>query len=159
MMPNSNMMAYNSNSANGIATSPGLGSGSPGLAGSPRMGQAMFNGPNGAVPGGMNAAAMMEAQIRQQHPQMPPQEVVKMVQDNLRKLQQRSMGPSGIAQSAMNAAAGSSNVGNGPQGQQRPPVGMETSSPQMYAQMLANHHRQQSQGQSANTNGQVQGGT
>lgn len=128
-----NMPAYN---ANGMVGSPNLANGSPGQAGSPRPGQAMQNMPNGIW-------AQAHAQVRQQFPNAPHAELVRRTQERISAMNQYS-------QSAMNAAAGSSGQA------QRSAVGLGSdSSPQMYSQMLANHHRQQSQGQQ---NPQVNGG-
>ncbi|KAK6612064.1 hypothetical protein H4I96_01277 [Botrytis cinerea] len=117
-MPN-NMNSYNSNHINGMAGSPGISAPSPAQAGSPRLDLPPSGLPNGGLP-----------------PNVPFSEIAQ----NQRGLVQP---PSGIATSAMNAAAGNNNIGmNGQGGQRPPPIGIENASPQMYAQMLSNHHQQ-----------------
>ena len=127
-MPNGNMLPFNPN-ANGVS-SPGSAV-SQGQAGSPRMGQ-LQQLSNGMVP----HAVRLEDSIRSKYPNANNAQVMQMISDALSgKTAQRQ----GLAQSAMNAAAGG-NIngmvnGQGMNGQQP--------SPQLYAQML----RQQQEAQ------------
>ena len=127
-MQNGNMLPFNPN-VNGVS-SPGP-SPSQGQAGSPRMGQPQQLS-NGMVP----HAVRLEESIRSKYPNATNDQVMRMISDALGKNAQRQ----GLAQSAMNAAAGGNMNGivngqgmNGGQGQ----------SPQLYAQML----RQQQEAQ------------
>ncbi|TVY18364.1 Chromatin modification-related protein EAF1 [Lachnellula arida] len=150
--PMQNMMGFNSN-ANGISTPPMNGMASSpgqthGQVSSPRMGQLPFSQdqPN-------NTIARMEATLRKQYPNLPTDQIMTMMTDLLKRnaSQQRQQGlQSGLAQSAMNAAAGSGTgmmdangqvprqANNSPQGQQ-----------QAYAQMLARQHENQKQAEQA----------
>ncbi|TVY37095.1 Chromatin modification-related protein [Lachnellula occidentalis] len=150
--PMQNMMGFNSN-ANGISTPPMNGMASSpgqthGQVSSPRMGQLPFSQdqPN-------NTIARMEATLRKQYPTLPTDQIMTMMTDLLKRnaSQQRQQGlQSGLAQSAMNAAAGSGTgmmdangqvprqANNSPQGQQ-----------QAYAQMLARQHENQKQAEQA----------
>ena len=134
-MPNGNMLPFNPNNSNGIS-SPGP---SPqGQAGSPRMGQ-LQQLSNGMVP----QAIRLEESIRQKYPNATQEQVMRMISDTLAKSVQRQ----GLAQSAMNAAAGGNMNGmvngqglanmNGGQGQ----------SPQLYAQMLRQQQENQQKAQ------------
>jgi chromatin modification-related protein VID21 len=136
-MPNGNMLPFNPNNANGVS-SPGL-SPSQGQAGSPRMGQPQQLS-NGMVP----QALRLEESIRQKYPNATQEQVMRMISDTLAKsVHQRQ----GLAQSAMNAAAGGNMNGmvngqgmanmNGGQGQ----------SPQLYAQMLRQQQENQQKAQ------------
>ena len=130
-MANGSILPFNPNNVNGVS-SPGL-SPSQGQAGSPRMGQ-LQQLSNGMVP----QAIRLEESIRQKYPNATNEQVMRMISDALAKNAQQRQG---LAQSAMNAAAGGNMNGmvngqgmvNGGQGQ----------SPQLYAQML----RQQQEAQ------------
>jgi chromatin modification-related protein VID21 len=129
---------------NGVSSPGGGPSPNQGQAGSPRMGHPQQVS-NPMIP----HAQRLEEQLRQKYPNATTDQIMRMVTEHLTKsMHQRQ----GIAQSAMNAAAGGNmgmvngmgmngmngmNVGNG-----RMPSGVE-SSPQMYAQML----RQQQENQ------------
>ena len=154
--PMQNMMAFNGN-ANGISTPPmnGMAS-SPGpthaQSSSPRMGQLPFsqdNQTNTMIP-------RMEASLRKQYPHMSTDQIMALMTDHLKRnvAQQRQGLQNGLAQSAMNAAAGSgtgmmgdtngqvsrpSGANNSPQAQQA----------QAYAQMLARQHENQKQAEQA----------
>jgi chromatin modification-related protein VID21 len=137
-MANGNMLPFNPNNANGVS-SPGL-SPSQGQAGSPRMGQ-LQQLSNGMVP----QAIRLEESIRQKYPNATTEQVMRMISDALAKSAHQRQG---LAQSAMNAAAGGNMNGmvsgqgmvNGGQGQ----------SPQLYAQMLRQQQEaQQKQAQAA----------
>jgi chromatin modification-related protein VID21 len=150
-MPN-NMIGYNAANASGMATSPGVSTPSPGQVGSPRIGLPMPGVPNGGLP--LNIPYQeIEKMVRANHPNASQSDIHKLIGENIaaysnnKGLQQRGLvqPPSGIAQSAMNAAAGSSNLGVNGQGGPRPPQSIENSNPQMYAQMLSNHHQQRLQ--------------
>ncbi|KAF4634733.1 hypothetical protein G7Y89_g3369 [Cudoniella acicularis] len=129
--PMQNMMAFNAN-ANGIGTPPVNGMGpSPnqghGQAGSPRMGQ--HPNPQGS---GVNQITHMEAHYKKLYPNASSEQIMTMIRDTL----QKNVARQGLAQSAMNAAAGAGGPMNGMNVPgQKMPVGVETS-PQMYAQML-----------------------
>ena len=140
-MPNGNMLPFNPNNANGVS-SPGPSS-SQGQAGSPRMGQ-LQQLSNGMVP----QALRLEESLRQKFPNATQDQINRMISDAVQKnaAHQRA----GLAQSAMNAAAGGNMNGmingqgmanmNGGQGQ----------SPQLYAQMLRQQQdAQQKQAQAA----------
>jgi chromatin modification-related protein VID21 len=126
-MPNGNMLPFNPNN-NGVS-SPGP-SPSQGQAGSPRMGLQQLS--NGMVP----PAVRLEDSIRSKYPNATNEQVMRMISDALNK---GNLQRQGLAQSAMNAAAGGgmngmvSGQGMNGQGQ----------SPQLYAQML----RQQQEAQ------------
>lgn len=148
-MPN-NMNSYNSNHINGMAGSPGISAPSPAQAGSPRLDLPPSGLPNGGLPPNVPFSEIAQ-NVKKANPNASPNEIHKLVGENIaayannRHLQQRGLvqPPSGIATSAMNAAAGNNNIGmNGQGGQRPPPIGIENASPQMYAQMLSNHHQQ-----------------
>ncbi|TEY71233.1 hypothetical protein BOTCAL_0098g00220 [Botryotinia calthae] len=148
-MPN-NMNSYNSNHINGMAGSPGIPAPSPAQAGSPRLDLPPSGLPNGGLPPNVPFSEIAQ-NVKKANPNASPNEIHKLVGENIaayannRHLQQRGLvqPPSGIATSAMNAAAGNNNIGmNGQGGQRPPPIGIENASPQMYAQMLSNHHQQ-----------------
>jgi len=132
-MQNGNMMAF---AANANVSSPGSGPSPQGLAGSPRMGQIPQANPQQTIP------QALERQIRSQFPNATNEHIMIMIKEEINKSYQKR---NGLAQSAMNAAAGGNmNMGNNmlvPNGA-RLPSGVE-SSPQMYAQML----RQQQENQ------------
>ncbi|ESZ93661.1 hypothetical protein SBOR_5966 [Sclerotinia borealis F-4128] len=179
-IPN-NMTSYNTNNINGMAGSPGASAPSPAQAGSPRTGLPVSGLPNGGLPANVPYGEI-ERNVRRTNPHASASEIHKLMGENIaaftnnKHLQQRGLvqPPSGIATSAMNAAAGNSNLGMNGQGGQRPPMGIENSSPQMYAQMLSNHHQQrlqntqqqqqaqanasQNQGQGNSTGAQQNGG-
>ncbi|PQE18768.1 hypothetical protein CJF32_00006509 [Rutstroemia sp. NJR-2017a WRK4] len=150
-MPN-NMIGYNAANASGMATSPGVSTPPPGQVGSPRIGLPMPGVPNGGLPISIPYQEI-EKMVRANHPNASQSDIHKLIGENIaaysnnKGLQQRGLvqPPSGIAQSAMNAAAGSSNLGVNGQGGPRPPQSIENSNPQMYAQMLSNHHQQRLQ--------------
>ncbi|KAJ8066472.1 hypothetical protein OCU04_005532 [Sclerotinia nivalis] len=150
-MPN-NMTSYNNNNINGMAGSPGISAPSPAQAGSPRVGLPPSGIPNGGLPPNIPYLEI-ERNVRRTNPHASASEIHKLMGENIaafnnnKHLQQRGLvqPPSGIAASAMNAAAGNSNLGMNGQGGQRPPIGIENASPQMYAQMLSNHHQQRLQ--------------
>ncbi|KAH8650885.1 hypothetical protein BGZ60DRAFT_421049 [Tricladium varicosporioides] len=138
--PMQNMMAFNANASmptppvNGMMSSPNQGHGQ---AGSPRMGQ--HAQPQDGAPPQMNHIQRMEAHFKKQYPNASPEHITKMIRDTLQANVQRA----GLAQSAMNAAAGAGSGMSGMNGTgQRMPAGVENS-PQMYAQML----RQQQESQ------------
>ncbi|QSZ37664.1 hypothetical protein DSL72_008763 [Monilinia vaccinii-corymbosi] len=150
-VPN-NMTPYNTNNINGMAGSPGTSAPSPAQTGSPRVGLPVSGLPNGGLSSGVPYGEI-DRNVRRLNPHASTNEINKLIGENITAYntnkQQMQRGlvqpPSGIATSAMNAAAGNSNLGmNGPPGQ-RPPMGIESSSPQMYAQMLSNHHQQRLQ--------------
>ncbi|KAG4028677.1 hypothetical protein MFRU_020g01160 [Monilinia fructicola] len=150
-VPN-NMTSYNANNINGMAGSPGAPLPSPAQAGSPRVGLPVSGLSTGSLPSGVPYGEI-ERNVRRLNPHASTNEINKLIGENItaynnnKQMQQRGLvqPPSGIATSAMNAAAGNSSLGmNGPPGQ-RPPMGIESSSPQMYAQMLSNHHQQRLQ--------------
>jgi chromatin modification-related protein VID21 len=150
-MPN-NMIGYSAANASGMATSPGVSTPSPSQTGSPRIGLPVPGVPNGGLP--LNIPYQeIEKMVRANHPNASQSDIHKLIGENIaaytnnKGLQQRGLvqPPSGIAQSAMNAAAGSSNLGVNGQGGPRPPQSIENSNPQMYAQMLSNHHQQRLQ--------------
>jgi len=134
-MQNGNMMAFAAN-ANANVPSPGGGPSPQGLAGSPRMGQLPQTNQQQTIP------QALERQIRSQFPNATNEHIMIMIKEEINKSYQKR---NGLAQSAMNAAAGGNmNMGNNmlvPNGA-RLPSGVE-SSPQMYAQML----RQQKENQ------------
>ena len=138
-MPPGMMPPYNSNT-NGVGTPPPNGmmpSPGQGQAGSPRMGQQPRI--NNHI-----QAAHLEQQIKEKYPNATPDQVMRMISDTLAKsVHQRQ----GLAQSAMNAAAGGNGM-NGGQGHQRMPSGVE-SSPQLYAQMLRQQQENQQKAQQA----------
>lgn len=151
-VPNT-LTSYNSNNINGMAGSPGASAPSPAQVGSPRVGLPVPGLPNGGLPPNIPYGEI-ERNVRRLHPHASPSEIHKLMgesitaftnnSNNKQHMQQRGLAqpPSGLATSAMNAAAGHSNLGINGQGGQRPPMGIENSSPQMYAQMLSNHHQQ-----------------
>lgn len=128
-----NMMAFNAN-ANGISTPPMNGmasSGQHGQSGSPRMGQPQYSQdhqPNTMI-------NQMEAQLRKQYPNLPNDRIMAMMTDHLkRQAQQRQ----GLAQSAMNAAAGGMSDQS-----PRMTAANVTNGPQQYAQMLLQQQQNQ----------------
>jgi len=137
-MQNGNMMQFPN--PNGVSSPGGGPSPNQGQAGSPRMG---IPQQNPMLP----HAKKIEEQLRQKYPSATTEQIMTMVAEHIHRAMQSRQG---LAQSAMNAAAGS-NMGmvngmsmNGmPNG--RIPSGVENS-PQMYAQML----RQQQEAQQKN---------
>lgn len=144
-MPNGNMMPFPNQ--NGISSPGGQGQ-----AGSPRLNQ-QSQMAHQLIP----AAARLEAQIREKYPNATTDQVMRMVADSVTKsVNQRQ----GLAQNAMNAAAGVNMTGMngmgmngmgmngmGP-GNGRIPSGLE-SSPQMYAQLLRQQQENQQKAQAA----------
>jgi chromatin modification-related protein VID21 len=135
-----NMMPFNP-TPNGVG-SPGQSHLQHGQAGSPRMGHPQSLS-NGLVP----HAIQLETIFRQKYPNSTPEQITRMVSESLSK-SAASNQRQGLAQSAMNAAAGGNmnGIGNMNGGPPRMPTGVENT-PQMYAQML----RQQQQDQQKNT--------
>ncbi len=157
-MQNSMMPPFNSN-INGIGTPPANAhSQSPGQgqAGSPRMGQPLMNGVGPAVHN-------LEQQILKQHPNATPDQITNLVRDYLAKTvnrqQQQQQQRQGLAQSAMNAAAGGSPVNV--MANMSVPGSGQGPTPQMYAQMLRQQQESQqrmaqAQQQAANIVGNAQ---
>jgi chromatin modification-related protein VID21 len=141
-MQNGMMPPFNPNT-NGVSSpSPGGHVPSPGQAGSPRMGQHPLQQPNG-----VSHVQILEHQIKTKFPNATPEQVMRMISDQLAKSVHQQQQRQGIAQSAMNAAAGGASMnGMGPAGQ---------GTPQLYAQMLRQQQenqqkQQQAQQQAAN---------
>ncbi|TVY76121.1 Chromatin modification-related protein EAF1 [Lachnellula suecica] len=144
-LPIQNMMAFGPNT-NGISTPPMNGMvSSPnqfhGQAGSPRMGQLPYS--QQSQP---NAIARMEADLRQQHPNVPNDQIMAMMTDRLKRNVNTQQQQQRLAQSAMNAAAGSG-LGDGNSQASRM---LGASSPQgtqggqqAYAQMLLQQQESQ----------------
>jgi chromatin modification-related protein VID21 len=95
---------------------------------------------------GLTHIQMLEHQLKKQYPQSTQEQITAMISQTLKAQQQKQ----GIAQSAMNAAAGAVAAGNMGVGQ--------GGTPQAYAQMLRQHTQAQAQQQasSAVSNGQGQ---
>ena len=136
-MQNNMMPPFNSN-INGVGTPPAhTNSPSQGQAGSPRMGQNLMNG----VPN----ISSLEQHYKQQYPTATSDQITTLIRNHLAKNvnQQQQQQRQGLAQSAMNAAAGSPQTAlaamNALGGGQNP-------TPQMYAAML----RQQQETQQKN---------
>jgi chromatin modification-related protein VID21 len=123
-MPNGTMLPFNTN-ANGVSSPGAL---PQGQAGSPRV-----SGLQQLGSGMMPQAIRLEESIRQKYPNATNEQVMRMISDTLAKsaAHQRQ----GLAQSAMNAAAGGNMNGivNGQMGNMNVGQGQ---SPQGYAQML-----------------------
>lgn len=141
-MQNNMMPPFNPN-ANGVSTPPGHALSPPGQAGSPRMSQHPLNPQPNAM-----SMQLMEQQIKLKFPTATPEQIMRIIQDNVSKAvhqqQRQGLGP-GIAQSAMNAAAGGNPMGmNG--------MGAGQGTPQLYAQML----RQQQEAQQKHLQAQQQ---
>lgn len=140
-MPNNMMPPFNPN-PNGVGTPPSnnmINSPGQGQAGSPRMGQA-HNG------GGVSHVKVLEQQLQAKYPAATPEQITRMIQDHLSKQVHAQQARQGLAQSAMNAAAG----GNGMGGMN---PGIANQSPQLYAQLL----RQQQENQQKLSQSQQQG--
>lgn len=147
-----NMMAFNGNDArvaavsppvNGMVPSPGQ---AHGQAGSPRMGQ--HSPPQEAN----TYVGHLEAVFKKKYPQANQETIRSMIQQQLKN----AMPSSGMAQNAMNAAAGGLTNATGAMGGMngqghRVPPGVE-SSPQLYAQMLRQQQAEQAR-QAASQNG------
>ena len=156
-MPNNMMPPYNANT-NGVSTPPPnnlISSPGPGQAGSPRMGQPHTSS-------GIPPVKIMEQQIQAKFPNATPEQITRMISEQLRNQHQHqhpAQQRQGLAQSAMNAAAGGVG-GNGMAGMNPGQGG----TPQLYAQMLRQQQENQAkaaqaQQQAANAvgNGQNQG--
>jgi len=135
-----NMMPFPN--TNGNVSSPGAGPSPVGQAGSPRM-----NNPQQLMVPQVNR---LEQQIREKYPTATNDQVMRLLSDHLaRSVNQRQ----GLAQSAMNAAAGASGM-NGMANGVRMPAGAENS-PQLYAQML--RQQQENQAKAAQAQAQANG--
>jgi chromatin modification-related protein VID21 len=135
-MPNGMMPPFNPNGNGGSSSSPGGHVPSPGQAGSPRMGQTPLQ--QNHVP----HVQFLEQQIKSKFPQATPEQIMRMISDQLAKSVHQVQQRQGIAQSAMNAAAGGVSM-NG-MGQ------VAQATPQLYAQMLRQQQEnQQKQAQAA----------
>lgn len=132
-MPNNMMPPFNGN-VNGVGTPPANMGNTPGAAhaNSPRMGQALNNG------GGASHIKILEQQFRTKFPEASPEQLTRYVNDHVNKaVQQQQHQRQGLAQSAMNAAAGSMNASV---------VNMNAQqTPQLYAQMLRQQQELQQQ--------------
>lgn len=148
-----NMTSYNNNNnVNGMAGSPGVSAPPPAQAGSPRVSLPPSVPPIGAA--ASPPYLDISQRVRRNNPNTPEAEVLRLIgseviaynNSNNKHLHQRGLvQPSGIAASAMNAAAGNNNLGINGQGGQRPPIGIQhvanVASPQMYAQQMSMHHQ------------------
>lgn len=138
-MPNGNMMAFPN--VNGVS-SPGGGP-NQGQAGSPRLSH-----PQQLANPMLPQAQRIEEQLRQKYPNASTDQIMRMVTEHITKsMHQRQ----GIAQSAMNAAAGGNmgmvnGMGMNGMSNGRIPSGVENS-PQMYAQMLRQQQENQQKAQ------------
>lgn len=162
--PVHNLMPPSNFNGNGVGTPPANGhaqSPGPGQAGSPRMGQNPMN----MAAGNVSQVKLMEQQIMQKYPHATPDQVMRLISDNLNKSVQQQQ-RQGIAQSAMNAAAG------GPAANGMSPgnamamngIGAGQGTPQLYAQRLREQQENQQKAQqamrtanSAGSGGQPQG--
>lgn len=120
-MPNHMMQSFIPN-ANGVGTPPGnnmVGSPVPnqGQSGSPRMGQAM----HGST---ISTIKAYEQQLQSKFPTLPPEQITRLVQENLSKQVQQQQRQN-LTAAAMNAAAGGNSMTGSVQG-----------TPQLYAQMM-----------------------
>lgn len=133
-MQNGMMPPFHPNT-NGVASSsPGGHVPSPGQAGSPRMSQNPLQQPNP-----VSHVQMLEMQIKAKFPQATPDQVMRMISDQLAKSVHQQQQRQNITQSAMNAAAGAAAMnGMGPAGQ---------ATPQLYAQMLRQQQENQQKAQ------------
>jgi chromatin modification-related protein VID21 len=157
--PMPNMMPPFNPNGNSIGTPPGTAahaqSPGPGQAGSPRLGQHA-----NMVPGNVSHVKVLEQQIMQKYPHATPDQVMRLISDNLAKSVHQQQQRQGIAQSAMNAAAGGSagtGMTTGMNG-----MGASQGTPQLYAQRLRQQQEnqqkaQQAQMQAANAMGNGQG--
>ncbi|OWP05710.1 hypothetical protein B2J93_1759 [Marssonina coronariae] len=141
-MPTNMMPPFNPNT-NGVSTPPAnshMPSPVQGHAGSPRISQNPLQHPT------VHAAShvqILEHQIKQRHPNATAEQVRQMIQEQLPKSimqqQQQQQQRHGLAQSAMNAAAGAGgNTMHGANG-----VNAGQSNPQLYAQMLRKQQENQ----------------
>jgi chromatin modification-related protein VID21 len=150
--PMQNMVAFNGNMngistppMNGMASSPGPGHGQ---ASSPRMGQQLPYSQDAQT----SVITRMEASLRKQYPNAPNDQIMAMMTEHLKRnaAQQRQ----GLAQSAMNAAAGSANGMGDANGQMTAASNNPQGSAQAYAQMIArqqqNQQKQEQARQAAN---------
>ncbi|RDL41379.1 uncharacterized protein BP5553_01358 [Venustampulla echinocandica] len=141
-----NMMAFNAN-ANGIPTPPINGvvpssNQGHGQAGSPRIGQQHPHSQESQN----THIARLEAHFKKQYPNATQDQIMALMTDALKRNVQSKQG---LAQSAMNAAAGAGTPMGGMNGQgPRMPVGVE-SSPQLYAQMLRQQQENQQKAEQA----------
>jgi len=135
-MPNGMMPPFNPNGNGGSSSSPGGHVPSPGQAGSPRMGQ------NPLQQNHVPHVQFLEQQIKSKFPQATPEQIMRMISDQLAKSVHQVQQRQGIAQSAMNAAAGGVSMNGMGQAAQ--------ATPQLYAQMLRQQQEnQQKQAQAA----------
>ncbi|KAE8440431.1 hypothetical protein EG329_007614 [Mollisiaceae sp. DMI_Dod_QoI] len=132
MMPPFNVNGVSTPPTNNHAPSPG-----PGQAGSPRMGQ------NLAAPG-VSPVQILEMNFKQKYPQATPDQIMRLISDHLANTVKQQQQRQGLAQSAMNAAAGSSS-GNGMPGMAG--MGPAQGTPQLYAQMLRQQQENQQKAQ------------
>jgi chromatin modification-related protein VID21 len=133
-MQNGMMPPFNPNGVS--SSSPGGHAPSSGQAGSPRMGQNLLQQPNG-----VSHVQILEHQIKAKFPQATQEQVMRMISDQLAKSVHQQQQRQGIAQSAMNAAAGGASMnGMGPAGQ---------GTPHLYAQMLRQQQENQQKQQQA----------
>jgi chromatin modification-related protein VID21 len=133
-MPNGMMPPFNPNVSGASSSSPGGHVPSPGQAGSPRMGHNPLQYPNG-----VSHVQILEHQIKTKFPQATQEQVTRMISEQLAKSVHQQQQRQGIAQSAMNAAAGGAAMnGMGQAGQ---------ATPQLYAQMLRQQQENQQKAQ------------
>jgi chromatin modification-related protein VID21 len=100
------------------------------------MGQNQLQHPNG-----VSHVQILEHQIKTKYPGATQEQVMRMISDQLAKSVHQQQQRQGIAQSAMNAAAGGAAMnGMGPAGQ---------GTPQLYAQMLRQQQENQQKQQQA----------
>lgn len=143
--PMQNMMAFNG-SVNGISTPPMNGiSSSPNQShvqiSSPQMGQAPYNQDQ------TSGFARLEASLRAQHPDMTNDQIMSImterVKQNAAAQHRQRLSQSGLAQSAMNAAAGAGGLMGNANGQRPPGVSNGPQGQQAYAQLLARQQENQ----------------
>jgi len=133
-MQNGMMPPFNPNVTGASSSSPGGHAPSPGQAGSPRMGQNPLQ-----YPTGVSHVQILELQIKAKFPQATQDQVTRMISEQLSKSVHQQQQRQGIAQSAMNAAAGGAAMnGMGQAGQ---------ATPQLYAQMLRQQQENQQKAQ------------
>jgi chromatin modification-related protein VID21 len=144
MMPpfNPNGNGVGTPPVNSLAQSPGAGQ-----AGSPRLGQHAMN-----MPGNVSQVKLLEQQIMQKYPHATSEQVMRLIQENLSKSVHAQQQRQGIAQSAMNAAAGGS-AGNSMAAANAMTamngMGASQGTPQLYAQRLRQQQENQQKAQQA----------